>query len=159
MKRTYLSATTCVILLFSARAEQTNSIPVVNWGKPVFGVQIADEFANPEIKPGTAQSICLKIKNSSTNVISLGVPWYAPSAILTNSIGKKYELQHINDGFDGMLELSVAPGETKEDCKKMIVPNEVKPGDYILVAQPQKITTAGGKVCTLVSGVQTVHVK
>ena len=58
-----------------------------------------------------------------------------------------------------MVDLRVLPGETKEHCIKMIVGNEVEPGDYIFVAQPRQITIAGGKVCTLVPGVQTVHVK
>lgn len=160
MRRICISLVTLAAAVLSIRAGQTNSVPVFNWGKPVFGVQIADEFANPEVKAGTLQSLCLKIKNSSTNAINLNVAMYPPPAMLTNNFGKKYELQEIQNGFDGSMSYwKLQPAETKEGCVSVFIGKDVQPGDYILVTHPREITIAGGKVCTLVPGVQTVHVK
>ncbi len=80
--------------------------------------------------------------------------------MLTNNIGRKYELQEIQNGFDGSMSYwKVQPAETKEGCVSVFIGKDVQPGDYILVTRPRDITIAGGKVCTLVPGVQTVHVK
>jgi hypothetical protein len=118
-------------------------------------------FTNPVIRAGTSESLCLKIRNLSTNVISLNLATNLPAEMLTNNIGKKYELQEIKfDTFSGdMAYWKVQPGETKEGCASVSIGKDIQPGDYVLVTYPRDITIVGGKVCTLVSGVQTVRVK
>src|SRR5579871_2223884 len=92
MKRIIINTAIVAIFLLSARASQTNSIPDVNWGEPVCGVQIFTGFTNPVVKAGTSEFLCLKIRNSCTNAISLNLVTNLPPEMLANNIGKKYEL-------------------------------------------------------------------
>jgi hypothetical protein len=149
-----------VVTVFTTQAGQTNSVPFTNWGEPVSGVQMADELQNSVVAPNTVQVLCLKLRNSSTNVITLDGDTNSTPFFLTNNIGKQYELRNspenlISEGWD----FAVKAGETRNFCVRVIVGKEVPPGDYTLVGDPRDITIGGGKVYRLFPGVQTVHVK
>lgn len=161
----FINIAIVVATLLSAQADQVCSASSLNWGEPVCGIQMFIGFTNPVVKAGTSESLYLKIRNSSTNAISLNLATNLPPEMLTNNIGKKYELHEIKfDTFsDTFAEVTtywkVQPGETREGCWSVFIGKDVQAGDYSLVTYPRDITIAGAKVCTLLSGVQTVHVK
>jgi len=126
-----------IALLTGLFSEQTYSQSITNWGEKVLGAQLSIAVTNNTISTGTNTIIQCRIKNSSTNPISLTYPLMLPDdthLFLINDSGKMLELTPKQVSGSTLIGPTVKGGEIYQWDKPLEVSSNIESGKYKLKA-------------------------
>jgi hypothetical protein len=122
---------------FTIVAKQAYSQLNNDWGESVLGGQLSITVTNNLIVAGTNTTLECRIKNSSTNLISLGHPLVLPDDTHLFLISSSDKLSELTPSriFGSMIAgPAVKAGETYEWPKSFEIGTNFEPGEYKLKA-------------------------
>jgi hypothetical protein len=134
MKPHTLSALLLAVLLTSLPALSDSN---TNWGIPVYGAQLSITLTNRIITPGTKTTVHCRVRNCSTNLITLLCPLAPPAGtflFLTNSSRLVRNLTPESADGSYLSAPSVLPGQTYEWTVPLAIDRATPPGPYKLNA-------------------------
>jgi hypothetical protein len=136
------------ITTYTAQSTNISSITFADWGKQIQGVQMSIALTNNVIPYGSSFTIFIEMKNSSTNIISMGesIPETDFIVSLADDSGRMYQITRSPFAFTRMMQAKLNPGQTRnwtlfaevnkyyETPGIVATKKNVPIGDYTLVA-------------------------
>ena len=151
-----------VVLICQLGCRQSVAKDQSDWGPVTNNIQLSIGLSSNIVTAGSTAVLHTRIRNRGTNDISLVVIRQFPYT-LTNDSGGVYKVtspMFENDlkNTTTLEDFIVHSGGTNEWPTRLKFEKEIVPGDYVITPITRDVTTADGKVYTLMSNSLKVKV-